>query len=207
MGESASSRAVSASRDQIVRDNQSLRGINPNVTNRFNNYNTPFSANNKFAVLDEINQKKGNILAREGNADVNRAGLNAISRARASGLTKGSLYNNSILDAKSRARNAKYDSLAKLKANMTSAKLGIMDQENSDRFNITNSAQNVDLQNISNLFRKYGLLQSGMNSEINAGANLDSDTPFDNVLAFTNTAANLIKAFQGGATPIEGEGS
>ncbi len=164
-----------------------LRAFNPTVGNRFANYRPQFGYQDESNALDQQYNQMSNNLLTQSNADTAATVRGITQRLAAQGITGGSIMNNAITGAQNAGSKARVNALGNLKARRLSLTPGLMDSANNQQFAITNAAQNMDLQNMMNQFRKYGMVGQSIGG-------LDNTTWLDDALAGLNTAANVGKS-------------
>jgi len=180
--------------DDLLRQ---IQGINPNTDNRFDKFQFPFDYSAKKKNLDELRKL--------GLEDINRTSENAIAdnskntagRLASEGITGGSIVDESIKRGQKDIFKGKFNAIRDLQKNTEAQDIGLMTQENRDKFGLTGAAQNVDFRNIFNLFRKYGLLGNTQRLSLANLQNYSGSNTWDDIFQGLNTGANIAGAFDG----------
>ncbi len=179
--------------------------LDPNVTNRFENFNLPFNYSSSSNVLDEILGKQKESLGNITNTNLAKAKRGTASRLLSGGVMPGSsAYEDAISASGEDILGENYNALSQLGIGRMSQSIPLMQQENANKFAVTNAAQNVDLQNLMNQFRKMGMLSGQVNDweQMDLARDQQPGT-WDDLMALWNTNMELGKtagaAFTGGA--------
>ena len=172
-----------------------LQGMNPQVTNRFNGYQDPFSYGNEESAINQMyNQEQGDI-NRTAASDTANSNRGTASRLASQGITGGSVLNSAVNEGANNVSKNKYNALSNLKSTRLGLEPGLMENANNRQFAQTGAAQNVDFQNMNNLFQKYGMIAGNYGQQGNAINNLQKTNWFDDVLGVANTAAKFVKPY------------
>jgi hypothetical protein len=161
-----------------------VSNFNPAAKNRFDNYQDPYSANAILGATNNATNSAVNNVNLNTKNQVGTAGLNTLRSLRSRGITDGSLVDSAVGNAGDSAMSAGANSINDLYAKNLSIMPGIYDTANKNQFATTQAGQNVDFQNISNFFNKFGIQQSAI-------AGLKDDTWFDDILNVANTVAKF----------------
>ena len=174
--------------------------INPNVENRFDDYKRPFGYKAKRGNLDR--------LFKLGREDIDRTSAEAITnrtkgttgRLASQGITGGSILEEAVKRGQKDIYKNKFNAIRDLETNKEAQNIGLMNQENKDRFNITGAASNIDLKNMFSLFRKYGLLGNTQQLSLQNIGNYSNSNVWDDIFQGVNAGANIYGAFKGGSS-------
>lgn len=177
--------------------NSQMQAQNTNVGNRFNNYQDAFSYPQMMAQLDQLTQSQTDQLNKQSNTDIASGSSAAAARLASEGITGGSIQNNAINQIRNNANLNKYNALAKIGIGRQSRNVGLMNTANSNKFNETGAAQNVDMSNMNNLFKKYGFLGNNLNSQESNIGNYSKTNTFDDIFAGLDSAGQLLNPFSG----------
>ena len=128
------------------------------------------------------------------NRDINRAESNAGERLMGQGLSKGSLFNNTVASAGDGLKGQKYSAIGGLTGELTARKgnsqLSVMDS--------TNRLDSNDAQfNALSQLRQYNAVLDGLNSKLGSISMMDNTTGWDDALAGLNTVGNVAKGVAG----------
>ena len=159
--------------------------INPNVKNRFDNYENPYGFED---IEKNVNDTYGgyeDIINRNTTEQIAKQQGGAASSLASRGITGGSILTDTQSGIASEINKGKMDALSTLGSNKANTLSGLMEYFNNMKLGTTKAASDVDFGNIANLFRKYGLKGSALGG-------LSDDTWLDDVLGIGNTVGNLI---------------
>ena len=128
------------------------------------------------------------------NRDINRAESNAGERLMGQGLSKGSLFNNTVASAGDGLKGQKYSAIGGLTGELTARKgnsqLSVMDS--------TNRLDSNDAQfNALSQLRQYNAVLDGLNSKLGSISMMDNTTGWDDALAGLNTVGNVASGLSG----------
>ena len=128
------------------------------------------------------------------NRDINRAESNAGERLMGQGLSKGSLFNNTVASAGDGLKGQKYSAIGGLTGELTARKgnsqLSVMDS--------TNRLDSGDAQfNALSQLRQYNAVLDGLNSKLGSISMMDNTTGWDDALAGLNTVGNVASGLSG----------
>lgn len=182
-GESDQAKAA----DQQYRE---IGGINPTVNNRFDNYSNAYGygdinkqVNDTYGIAeDQINKNIADSTA--------KAQSGAASNLASRGITSGSIINDTQSKIASDMGKSKSNAIANLGISKSGALADLMKYFNALKLNTTGSAQNVDQQNLQNLFAKFGLKNQAIGG-------LDNGTWLDDLFAGLDTGAKVATAIAG----------
>lgn len=164
-----------------------ISNINPEVNNRFNNFVYPYSGKQRENAFNKATDKSVKTLKQINQENTAKSGQAAASNYQSRGLG-GSILQDAIAKARAKESAGGTSAITKLMTNRLNQLPGLMSTGNKEAFNLTGAQQNVDLQNLMNMFSKFGAQQGAIGG-------LDSGTWFDDLLATVNTGANVAKAF------------
>lgn len=198
MGDSPRDKAAKNVNSGLNRFGGMVKNQNFNVNNRFNGFNPQFDFNEMKGELDQVHNLGVADINRGFNDEVNQGGQALASSMASRGITGGSIMDNALLRNRNNANMNRANALTSLTKNRMNQNAGLMDKFNDMNFNTAAAAQNVDMQNMTNLFRKYGLMQNTLGMKMGNVQNMDDSTGFDDFLAILNTAANIGGAVAGG---------
>lgn len=196
--------------EQATRLNNDLRGFNREISgtnfqvdNPFKDYKTPFDYNSIANELERLYGISLNEVDRTANDAIGGVQKNTASRLASQGITGGSVLNSQVNAGTNEVNKSRLASKTALLKNKAGNNLSAMDMENRNKFQTTAAKGNFDLENMANLFRKFGLLSGNYGQQQGNLGNLDSTTWFDDILAVANTGAGFINPlddlFSGGA--------
>jgi len=128
--------------------------------------------------IDRINKSFG--------SDISRSERNAGERMASQGLSKGSLFNNTVASAGDGLKGEKYNAIGGLTMDKGNAELNVMDS--------VNRMDQGDAQfNSMAKLRKYTAILDGLNSQLGSVGMMDSTNGWDDALATLNVGSNVAK--------------
>lgn len=179
MGESLRDRKASSLYNEIS-------GFKPAIANRFDNYKSPYEMSNFGSNLDKIYGGYQDIINRDTAQNIANQQSKLASSMASRGITGGSILSNTQSKIASDINQTKANAIKNLGISKAGNMNDLMKYFNSLDLNKRQLATNVDLSNIGNLFRKFGLQSQNLGY-------LSDDTSFDDFLAFLNTGSNFIE--------------
>ena len=197
MGESAQQEQAGKTMGMLDNLYNQISGFNPNVGNRFAGYQSPFDYTRKRVNLDEIYNLGRQDIERSTAEAIADSSKGTVGRLNSQGITGGSVLDEAVKRGQKDIYKGKQNALQMLTSDKASKDIGLMNQENADRFAITSGAQKVDMENILNMFRKYGLLQGGLGARMSNQGFYSGSNTWDDIFGGLNTVANLVSAFKG----------
>lgn len=187
MGESLKDRKANSLYNEIS-------GFKPTIANRFDNYKSPYEMNNFSRNLDKIYGGYQDIINRDTAQNIANQQSKLGSSMASRGITGGSILSNTQSRIASDINQTKANAIKNLGISKADNMNNLMKYFNSLDLNKRQLATNVDLSNLGNLFRKFGLQSQNLDY-------LSDDTSFDDFLALLNTGSGLInpltKLFRG----------
>ena len=168
--------------------NTTLGNLNTSVTNRFDKMNPEFGYDAMSKKMNEAYGYGENAINTNANEDIASSNASTAARLASQGITGGSILNDSVSGNANNINKQRFSSLQDLFGKRAQSDVGIMDTANNNIFRNTQSAQNVDFGNMSNMFQKYGLQMGNI-------GNLDSTTGLDDAFGVLNTGANIGSKF------------
>ena len=190
-GSSSRDDAANQLNSELAGYQNQINNINPNVENRFNDYQDQFNAGSFQSTLDRINQSALGAINRRTNEAVSRGQANTAARLASQGITGGSILNSGVQQAADSANEGGFEATQQQGANYLGRYYDMMNQLNANKFRNTSAAQGADQQNYSNLMAKYGLKSGAYGQQMSNLGNLSDKTWLDDTLGVVNTAANL----------------
>lgn len=160
-----------------------IGAYNPTARNRYDKMNL-FRYPDMAKSLDKYTTKAGDKIKGDTATNVNEAGKATAASGQSRGFG-GSILQDMITKARTQQAAGGTNALKDLMLKRLSMEPGLMQMDNSNQFAQTGGAQGVDMQNIINMFTKFG-------AQGNAMAGLDNDTWFDDALAIGNTVGGFI---------------
>ena len=180
--------------DKAVKQNYNLTGDTFNrigdTVNDFKNvdlslgdYRT-YSPNNMMSELNNVFDIGRDNINKTFEGDIARSERNAGERLMSQGISKGSLFNNSVASAGDSSRSARYNAIGDLTAQESGAKVGLMGD--------VNRMDQGDAQfNALAKLRKYNAILDGLNSKLSSVSFMDNTNTGDDILAGLNTAGQV----------------
>lgn len=173
-----------------------LYSKDPTVKNRFDSYSPEFDYNAMSKTLDKVYSNQQTQLGKTAGVRVDDARRAAAARMKSSGITGGAMMEDAVNNAGNDISGSYFDTLGGLGIGRMSQDVGLMDRANANKFQTTQAATNVDMQNIMAMLQRYGLLDRVTGDMTNAQYQEDNAPgTFDDILAILNTGANVGKAF------------
>lgn len=163
-----------------------------NVQNRFDGWSPEFGYERMAQQLDEILKNQMGEVNKQTNFGIQQSQSDLAERLASTGGAPSSIAESQNQRIRSDANRNRSSLLAQLLGQNQQGKLGAMSEANRWNFAGTQGAQNVDLTNMQNLFRKYGLMGSGYGMQLSNVGNFDNTTWLDDVFAGLNTLAGFV---------------
>lgn len=160
-----------------------IGAFNPTVKNRYDKMNL-FRYPEMAKSVDKYTKAGENAIKTDTATNVAEAGKSTAASGQSRGFG-GSILQDMISKAKTQQSAGGTNALRDLMLKRLSMEPGLMQQDNANQFAQVGGASGIDMQNIMNMFRKFGSQQGAM-------AGLDNGTWFDDLLAVGNTAAQFI---------------
>lgn len=135
-----------------------LVSMDPNVNNRFDNYENQFSYEDIAKNLNDLFGSAENNIQRNAAEDVGQTKQSVLSTLASKGLTSGSQLTDALGSASADVNKTKYNALGQLGTAKANSMGNLMETFNKLKLQTTEKAQNVDLANVSNLLSKAGLI-------------------------------------------------
>jgi hypothetical protein len=157
---------------------------NPNVQNRFNNYENPFEFGDVSSELDSVFGGYEDIINRDTAETIANTQQQAASSLASRGITGGSALTDTKTGIASNINKGKANALSQLGIGKSSALSDLMQYFNQLKFGTTKAASDVDFGNVRNKFGKFS-------SQGGALSFLDDDTWLDDLFAGFNAAGNV----------------
>ena len=160
-------------------------GINPNVENRWNNYQNPYGFGD---ISKKVNDTFGgyeDIINRSTAEQISKQQSGAASSLASRGITDGSVLTDTQSGIASDINKGKANALSELGSKKAGMLSSLMEYFNNMKMKQTGAASDVDFGNMDNLFKKYGLKGNAMEG-------LDDSGWFDDALGILNTAGGLM---------------
>ncbi len=171
-----------------------ISSVNPTVANRFDTYSNPYGFGDINNQINDVYGMTENKINRNIATDTARAKEGAASNLASRGITNGSIINDTQSKIAADMGGAKANAISNLGISKAGAVSDLMKYLNQLKFNKTGAAQNVDQQNLQNLFSKFGLKSQ-------ATGGLDSGTWLDQLFSGISTIAPIAAApFTGGTS-------
>lgn len=152
-----------------------LQKLNPNVTNSFENYQTPFDYNAMKTELDKYYSGKSSALSSQIGSNVMDARRAAAARNAMSGI-KGSAAESAINSSTSPIIDSGYNALNALSTQEASQLPQLMNLENTNKFNVTKAATDINQQNFSNYLNSL-MSMAGFNKQWEAQNQAEDSQP------------------------------
>ena len=167
-----------------------VANVDPNVKNRFDTYNDPFSYGDVSKNVNEAFGSAKDAIEKDTADQAAKSQAGAAASMASRGITGGSALTDTQSGIAEKLNTSKSSALSRLGSAKASSLGDIMKYFNQLGLAKTQGAQNVDLANMSNLFQKLGL-------EGGAIGGLSDETWLDDALAGLDTAANLTTGIAG----------
>lgn len=138
--------------------------IDPNVNNRFDNYQTQFDYGSMSGILDKLYNSQKNQINQNTGSNIAKNQRDTASRLASQGITGGSILNSQIDRGNSDIIGQGYNALNQLGIARQGQELGLMDRANQNNLSLAQLAQNADFQNKMNELRKMQSLNDQVNN-------------------------------------------
>lgn len=192
MGESDQSRAIKDQNRELGGFQRELKGLDVNVKNRFDNYQTPFGYQDVAKILESLEKQGITDINQIADQQIQQGQQDTASRMASQGVTGGSVLNTATNAVRNPVNTNRFRTVNDLKGMTQRGKMGAMDMENRNKFMTTSAAQNIDLANMDSLFKKFGLRSNVYGQQMQGASMLDPTTWFDDALAIGNTVGNFL---------------
>jgi hypothetical protein len=146
-----------------------LYNANPDVTNRFNNYQNPFSYSDMSGNLNDIFNSQTNNLNQQTSSDIAQQQGNAAGSLASQGITGGSLLTDTQTGIASKLNKNKYNALAAIGQNRAQGTMNLQNLFNQNQLQTTQLAQGVDEQNFGNQMQQANSLSGFLNQREQLG--------------------------------------
>jgi hypothetical protein len=146
-----------------------LYNANPDVTNRFNNYQNPFSYSDMSGNLNDIFNSQTNNLNQQTSSDIAQQQGNAAGSLASQGITGGSLLTDTQTGIASKLNKNKYNALAAIGQNRAQDTMNLQNLFNQNQLQTTQLAQGVDEQNFGNQMQQANSLSGFLNQREQLG--------------------------------------
>jgi len=171
------------------------KNFNPTVANLFGDYQDPYSTGDILKATEAFTKKSIGDVQKSTATGIKRAGSAVGRRFAGAGVTKGSIFEDTVAGAENQARMGGSDVISKLLQRQLSLTPGILQQGNVNKFRNTGASQNVLFGNKANEANKFAMLQSIVSQ-------LPDDTTFDDILEILNTAGSIGTSLAGAGGAI-----
>jgi hypothetical protein len=128
------------------------------VANRFDNYTPDFEYGDMSGVLGKLFNSQSNLLTKKAGDTIQRGQRDTASRMASQGITGGSVYNNAINKTSDTVGDSFASALEELGIGRMEKETELMNTANQNKFQATQAAQNVDLQNFMNMLNKWNAM-------------------------------------------------
>lgn len=170
--------------------NTDVAGINPTVRNRYDTFKLPNTTGDMMAAADRSTKRGISSLKKQTATNVKTAAGDTAKGAQSRGYG-GAILEDMIAKARSRTSGQGTNAMQDLLTKRGQMDPQLMQMGNQNAMQLLAGGQGVDLQNMNNLFQKYGL-------QGNIVGMLKDDTWFDDVLAIGNMASGFFGGGGGG---------
>jgi len=133
-----------------------MKGMNPNVSNLFANYQDPYSTSDILKATEAYTKKGIGEVGKQTATGIKRAASGVGRRFAGAGVTKGSLFEDAVQGAEGRVRESGSNQIGQLLLKQLALTPGILNQGNQSKFRNTQASQNVLFGNKANQFNKFG---------------------------------------------------
>jgi len=161
-----------------------VSGFNPNVKNRFDNFNLPYDPKSLVGSFNHATSAGVNTIKRNTKSKVNAAGKSAAAGLQSRGYG-GSVLEDAISKARAKESEGGTKSITSLLTSRLGQLPGVLSSANQQSTIVPRLGQQTDFQNIANMFNKFGL-------QGNAIQGLSDNTWLDDALAVGNTAGQFL---------------
>lgn len=177
--------------------NYRIGQIDPNVANRWENWNPEFGYGDMSKILDQLTKGQMGEVNKQTNLGIQQGQSDLAERQASQGIASSSIKESGNRAITNDANRNRSSLLQQLFQQNQQGKLGAMGEANKYGFMGNQQAQNVDLANIQNLMQKYGLMGQGYGMQMNNLQNISDDTWLTDVFSGFN-------ALSGFAGPLAG---
>jgi hypothetical protein len=159
--------------------------FDPRVKNRFDQPGAvPFRPSEFLPQFDVATEKGVGTLRRQTEKNVKTAAKGTTAGAQSRGLG-GSILEDAVAKARARESEGGTSAINRFLTSRAGQRTGAMSEAQRAGMQLTGAQQAVDLQDIMNMFQKFGLKGTALQG-------LDPDTWFDDILAIGNVVAEFI---------------
>lgn len=162
-----------------------LSGLKPQIKNRFDNYVSPYDMGMFNKNLDTVFGGYKDLINKSTAQNIANQQKNTAASMASRGITGGSILADTQSKIASDIGKGKSDALANLGISKANISNDLMKYFNSLDLSKNQLASNIDLANIGNLFRKYGMQTNNLQF-------LNDDTALDDFLALLNTSSGFV---------------
>lgn len=192
MGESQRSEEAGNVNRRLMDQNRRIGANDPNVANRFEGYQDQFGYGAMSQRLKELYKNRMGDMNRGINTDVSR-GLSGTTASLASrGITGGSALDEAHERVRGGGRTARATGAARLGAANIEGNLGAMKESNRNKFRSTSAAQGVDMENMMNIFRQFGLQGGNLGQQMGNLQNMDDTTIWDDIMGMAAAVGEIV---------------